>query len=164
MKRRLLTMVLALVLLASTVVAPVGASAASKKVKLLQVTTDGARVRSGPSTEYDVKTSLKKGSKVFYLGKIKNSFAYVRTAHGIIGYMYRGFLKNYGVTYLNQVYYCKSGSAGVYKRASKSSGTVTYLDKYQHVIVYQVKGSWAYIKTLGGRGGYVKKSVLKKAS
>ncbi len=163
MKRRILTIVLTVLLLVSTVVAPVSASAAAKKVYLLQVTVDGARVRSGSSSSYEVLTSLKKGSKVFYLNKTKDSFAYIRTAHGIVGYMYKGFLKSYGVTYRDQVYYCAKKSAKVYKKASTSSKRVTTLDKYQHVIVYQTKGSWAYIKTLGGTGGYVKKSALKKA-
>ena len=51
----------------------------------------------------------------------------------------------------------------VYKKASTGSGRKTTLSKGQHVVVYQVKGSWAYIKTLSGTGGYVKKSNLKKA-
>ena len=76
MKRRILTIVLTVLLLVSTVVAPVSASAAAKKVYLLQVTVDGARVRSGSSSSYEVLTSLKKGSKVFYLNKTKDSFAY----------------------------------------------------------------------------------------
>ena len=78
-------------LLAAMAVAPVGAMAA-KKVKILKVTTDGARLRTGPSSNYSIKTSLKKGSKVIYLGKTKNSFAHIRTSGGTEGYMYKGFL------------------------------------------------------------------------
>lgn len=164
MNRRILALVLTVLLLLGTVVAPVGASAASKsKVKILKVTVDGARVRKGPSSAYDIITSVKKGTKVFYLNKMKSSFAYICTDKGVTGYMYRGFLESYGVAYKYQVYYSTKGGVGVYKRTSANSTRVARLSKKQHVIVYQVKGSWAYIKTLGGTGGYVKKSNLKKA-
>lgn len=165
MKHRVFMVVLSVVLLLTMVVAPFSASAASsnKTVKILKVTVDGARVRSGPSSAYEVKTSVNKGGKVFYLGKIKDSFAYVRTEKGVVGYMYKGFLKSYGAAYRYQIYYSTKGGIKVCKKASSSSSRVARLSKNQHVIVYQVKGNWAYIKTLSGKGGYVRKSVLKKA-
>ena len=162
MKRRFLALLLTVLLLSATFAVPVGASAAKSKVNILKVTVEGARVRKGPSSAYDVITSVSKGTKVFYAGKMKNSFAYICTDKGVTGYMYRGFLDSYGVAYKYQVYRAK-GSAIVYKKASTSSKRVTRLTKSQHVIVYQVKGSWAYIKTLSGTGGYVKKKNLKKA-
>ena len=162
MKRRVLLMLLSVLLIASMVM-PASAYAASKKtVQILQVTVDGARVRKGPGSSYDVITSVRNGGKVFYLGKEKSSFYYVRTDHGVQGYMYKGFLKSYGAAYKDQIYYAKE-KAKVYKKASTHSSRKTTLSKGQHVIVYQVKGNWAYIKTLGGTGGYVKKSALKKA-
>ena len=164
MKRRVLLAVLSVLLVVSTLLAPVSALAASKKksVPIMQVTVDGARVRKGPSSDYDVIVSVKNGAKLFYLGKGKDSFYKVRTDHGVVGYMYKGFLKSYGACYQSQVYYA-SKKVKVYKKASTHSSRKTTLSKGQHVIVYQVKGSWAYIKTLGGKGGYVKKSALKKA-
>ena len=161
MKRRVISVILTVVLLAAMAIAPAGAMAA-KKIQILQVTVKGARLRQGPSSNYSVKKSLNKGAKVFYLGKGKDSFYKVRTDHGVVGYMYKGFLKSYGACYQSQVYYA-SKKVKVYKKASTHSGRKTTLSKGQHVIVYQVKGSWAYIKTLGGKGGYVKKSALKKA-
>lgn len=163
MKRRVISVLAVVVLVVSMLAMPMSASAATK-VKILKVTADGARVRKGPASTYDVVTSVKKGGKVFYLGKTKNSFAYVRTSSGTTGFMYNGFLKSYGTCYKSQIYYSKKSKVPVYKKASTSSKRVTKLSKKQHVIVYQVKGSWAYIKTLGGTGGYVKKSNLKKAS
>lgn len=163
MKRRFLMIVLCVLLIASTVLAPASALAASKKtVQILQVVVDGARVRKGPGSSYDVITSISNGAKVFYLGKEKNSFCYIRTDHGTKGYIYRGFLKSYGAAYASQIYYAKQKTK-VHKKASGSSGKKTTLSKGQHVIVYSVSGNWAYIKTLGGTGGYVKKSALKKA-
>ena len=164
MKRRILMMIVSILLVASMLTATTSALAASKKkVQIMQVTVDGARVRQGPSSDYDVITSLKNGSKLFYLGKEKNSFYKVRTDHGVVGYMFRDFLKSYGVCYKSQVYYATK-KVKVYKKASTHSKRKTTLSKGQHVVVYQVKGSWAYVKTLSGTGGYVKKSALKKAS
>ena len=162
MKRRTISLVLLIALLLATAIVPVGASAATK-VKILKVTVDGARVRQGPSSAYAVKTSVKKGAKVFYLGKMKNSFAYIRTSGGTQGYMYKGFLKSYGTCYKSQVYYSKKSGLKVYKKPSTRSSKVTKLSRYQHVIVYQVKGNWAYIKTVSGKGGDCPASALGKA-
>ena len=162
MKHRRISALCAALLIVAMLIAPVSAFADSK-VMIMKVTADGARVRKGAGN-YDVLTSVKKGGKVFYLGKTKNSFAYVRTSSGVVGYMFKNYLKPYGTCYKSQVYYSKKNKVKVYKKASTHSKNVTRLSKNQHVIVYQVKGSWAYIKTLSGTGGYVKKSNLKKAS
>lgn len=162
MKRRLM-MILAVMLMASMLLASVSALAASKStVQILKVNVDGARLRSGPSSDYSVLTSLDKGSKVIYLGKEKNSFSYVCTAYGKKGYIFRDYLTSYGAAYSSQIYRAKK-KVKAYKKATTSSGRATTLGKGQLVIVYQVKGNWAYIKTLGGKGGYVKTSALKKA-
>lgn len=164
MKRRMISLLLCVMLVASMLIVPTTAYAASGKVvKLLKVTADGARVRKGPGSSYDVITSVKKGGRVFYLGKTVNSFCYVRTSNGDVGYMYRGFLKSYGAVSRNQVYYCKVKKTTVYKRNGKSLKKIGTLYRNQHVIVYEVRGNWAYIKSLSGRSGYVKKSALKKA-
>lgn len=164
MKRRIIALLLTVLLLVGSFAVPVSASAASKsKVKILKVNVEGARIRTGPSSAYDIKTSVSKGTKVFYLNKMKNSFAYICTEKGVTGYMYRGFLDSYGVAYKYQVYYCTDRSIGVYQKTNTDSKKVTKLSKGQRVIVYQVKGNWAYIKTLSGTGGYVKKKYLKKA-
>lgn len=163
MKRRVLMMVLAILLVASMLMAPMSASAASRKtVQILKVTVEGARLRKGPSSSYDIITSLKNGAKVFYLGEGKDSFCKVRTDHGVTGYIYRGYLKSYGACYRDQVYYAKKNTR-LYKKPALNSTRKARLSKGQHLIVYQVKGKWAYVKTLGGTGGYVKKSMLKKA-
>lgn len=165
MKRRVLSLLLCVMLVASMLIVPTTAFASSgKMVKLFKVTVDGARVRKGPGSSYEVVTSVKKSSKVFYLGKTVNSFCYVRTSNGDIGYMYRGFLKAYGAVPLDQVYYCTAKKATVYKRTSKGAKRIGWLYRNQHVIVYEVRGNWAYIKSLSGKSGYVKKSALKKAN
>ena len=164
MKRRIVSMLLCVFLIASMLIVPTDALAASKKVvQILKVTVDGARVRKGPSSAYDVITSVKRGGRVFYLGKTKDSFCYVRTSTGETGFMYRGFLKAYGAVGVDQVYYCKAKSAKVYKRNGKSLRSIGKLYRNQHVIVYEVRGKWAYIKSLSGKSGYIRKSALAKA-
>ena len=77
MKRKILMMVLSVLLVASMLIAPLSATAASKKtVQILQVTVDGARLRSGPGSAYDVKTSVSNGSKVFYLDALEHPERY----------------------------------------------------------------------------------------
>ena len=162
MKRRTQVLIMTALLVLTAVLAPMSAYAARSTVQILKVTVDGARLRSGPSSEHSILTSLDEGSKVFYLDKQKDSFCYVCTSYGAKGYVFRDYLASYGAAYKDQIYYARS-KAKVYKKASSGSSRVTTLGKGQHVIVYQVKGNWAYIKTLGGKGGYVRKSSLSKA-
>ena len=164
--RKFLRMTMCLLLVATMLFAHMSASAASSKkvVQILKVTADGARVREGPSSDYDVITSVREGDTVFYLNKNKAAFCYVRTSKGQIGYMYKGFLKAYGAARLDQIYYCTDSNVRVYRRASTGASRVTTLSKYQHVLVYQTRGNWAYIKTMTGKGGFVKLSSLKSAT
>ena len=62
---------------------------ASGNVKILNVTVDGARVRN---EDHEIITSLKSGTKVFYLGKKIGSNSLVRISNGLEGYVYDGFL------------------------------------------------------------------------
>ena len=163
LKRRWIVAALCALLVAAMVMAPVSASASSRKtVQILKVTESGARLRKGPSSEYEVITSLKSGDRVFYSGKVKDAFCYVCTAFGKKGYVYKGYLKSYGAAYRNQIYYANRSSVKVYKKVGHSSRATT-LSKGQHVIVYETQDGYSYIKTLNGVGGYVKKNYLSKA-
>lgn len=152
-------MALCMMLLASFVIAPVSASA--KVVKIMKVNVKGARLRSGPGASSIKKPSLKKGEKVFYSGKQVHAFCYVRTASGRTGYVYKPYLSSYGAVNSKQVYYAKKATT-MYKKARKSSRRVGRLSKKQHVLVYETRGNWAYIKTLSGKGGFVKFSNLRR--
>lgn len=166
MYRKFLRLTMCIILAASLLMAPVGATAASSNsvVRILKVTADGARVRRGPSSAYGVITSIRKGQSVFYLNKTKEAFCYVRTANGQQGYMYKGFLKSYGAAKLNQIYYARANGVRVYKKNSTRAARVTTLTNKQHVIVYATQGNWAYIKTLSGQGGFVQLNHLKRAA
>ncbi|MBR6766363.1 MAG: SH3 domain-containing protein [Clostridia bacterium] len=162
MKRRVMCLILCLLILVGMAM-PVGASAAMKDrvVKIMKVNVQGARLREGPSSKYDVITSLGKGSCVFYLEKEKAAFSYVRSSQGKIGYVYEGFLSEYGACKLSQVYTAIAASK-LCDRPSEVSNRVTTIHKNEHVILYKTRGNWAYVKTLQGKGGFVKLNRFKK--
>ena len=77
------------VFLIVSIAAPTTCLAAKKNknrvVYILNVENDGARVRKEPtSAEDNVEVSLKKGTKVFYLGK-KDAWYKIRSEFGNIG-------------------------------------------------------------------------------
>ena len=156
LKRRLLAAVLGLVILVSLFAVPASASV----VKVMKINVNGARLRSGPGN-YPVIKSLKKGAKVLYTGKKVNAFYKVRTSGGKVGYVYDKFLTSYGAANSNQVFYTNKSVTMRRKATAKSRG-VKRLKRKTLVLVYQVRGSWAYVKTMSGKGGYVKVSALTK--
>jgi len=163
-KRRIMCLALCLLMIVGMVAMPVSASAAMKDrvVKIMKVNVQGARLRKGPTSKYDVITSLGKGDCVFYLEKTKTAFKYVRSSTGKIGYVYEGFLNDYGACKLSQVYYV-TGTTKLCDRPKEISNRVDTLEKKEHVIVYKTRGGWAFVKTLQGKGGYVRLSRLRKA-
>ena len=158
MKRRFLAVVLLVVLMASVFAVP--ASAAST-AKIYKVNVQGARLRSGPGNYSWSKPSLNKGQRVLYLGKHQNSFYYVYTSGGRKGWVYKGFLSSYGAVNKSQVY--RATKAGyLYKKGSSKSGHAGKVSKNEYLFVYSVKGRWAYVKKMNGKGGYIPASRLKK--
>ena len=162
--KRFLVIVLAVMLTMTAVLPSVStAMAASKKkvVYIINIDNDGVRVRSTPrggSTD-NVMTSLKKGTKLFYLGK-SGAWYKVCSEYGPeSGYVYQGYTSYYGAVALDNIYKA-DGRARVYSRPDTSSRRVTTLKDDQFVIVYAVSGKWAYINTISGTKGYVRTNQL----
>ena len=133
-------------------------SASAKVVKIMKINVEGARMRTGSGLIIQ-KPSLKKGEKVFYAGKKYKSFCYVCTTSGRKGYVYDKFLSSYGAVNSSQVYRTK-GKTALYKKVG--SGKKGTIGKGKYVMVYEVRGNWAYVKTTSGTGGYVRTSSLTK--
>ena len=150
-----------LVLVMLLVAAPLEAMAAT--VKIYRVNGDLVRVHSTAKQGLtNVVGKLRKGSKVFYLGKTGGWWR-VRSDRGLTGYVYNTYLSYYKSADLSRVYRT-TGSTYVYKKASTGAKKIVTLAKYEHVIVLATKGSWAAIETLYGKKGFVKLNKLRKAS
>lgn len=164
--RRFLRVVVCLLLMLTMMATPVvtapsmSASAASA-YKVMRCNVEGGRLRKGPSGAYGVITTLDKGEKVVYSGKMKKAFCLVATSDGKIGYIYKNFLSNYGVVRRDQLYYTRTRNVKLYRKASTRAKSVT-LKNRQFVTVYQKAGNWAYVKTMDGKGGFVPLSKIKR--
>lgn len=162
--KRFLVIMLAVMLTMTAVLPTVSsAMAASKKkvIYIVNIDNDGVRVRSTPrggSTD-NVMTSLKKGTKLFYLGSSGSWYKVCSEFGPTSGYIYKGYASYYGAVAYDNIFKA-DGRARVYSRPSTSSSRVTTLQDNQFVIVYAVSGSWAYIHTISGKRGYVRTSQL----
>ena len=107
-----------------------------------------------------VMTTLKKGTKLFYLGqsgayyKVCSEFSYTS------GYVYKGYVSYYGAVAYDSIFRC-NGKTALYSRPTSSSHRTATLKNGQFVIVRAVSGKWAYIYTISGKKGYVRTSQLK---
>lgn len=166
LKRKFFKLIVCMLLMLTMTATPLLAGASSAQaaaMRIVKVNVQGARLRQGPSSGYDVITSLKKGEKVFYSGKTKNAFSYVCTAKGKRGFVYRGYLSSYGTIRSNQVYYTTGKNVRMYKKASTNAARAATLKAQQYVIVYKKAGNWAYARTLDGKAGFIPLNKLKSA-
>ena len=157
LKRRLISAVLCLMLIVSMFAMPVTAYA--KTSKIMKVNT-GSNLRD-PDDYQHIVGHVKKGTKVLWNGKTKKAFCLVTTSSGKTGYIYKGYLNEYGAVNTSQVYVTKS-SCRIYKKNSTSSKSVAKLSKGKYVLVYATQKGWAYVKTTSGKGGFMKTSDLRK--
>lgn len=168
--KRFFIILLAL-MLAATAFMPAGALAASssksskKIIYIITIDNDGTRVRSTPrgGSLDNVMTSLRKGTRLFYLGTEGAWYKVCSEYSTTTGYVYKGYASYYGAVALDSIYKC-NGSTRMYRRANTSSSRVTTLKDGQFVIVCAVSGQWAYVRTISGYKGYVRTSSLKSIS
>ena len=167
MRKILRTILCALLLLTLTatplLATPSSCAKAAGTMKMVKVNVQGGRLREGPSSSYDIITSLDKGEKIFYSGKTKDAFSYVCTADGKVGYIYKEFLTGYGSVRSSSIYYTTGKNVRMYKKPSTAASKAATLKKQQFVIVYKKAGKWAYVRTLEGKAGYIQLSKLKNA-
>ncbi len=165
MKHRVWKSVLCLALVMIFAIGCTSAFASSAQtVMILKVTADGARVRTGSANGNQVITSLKKNTKVFYMGENEGANCLIRTSDGIFGYVYRGFLRSYGSVRLDRIYYAASDGAKVYKTPSTSASRVASLSAGECVVVFAVSGDWAYVRHINGGSGFMLKSDLRSVA
>ncbi len=153
MKRKFPCMMLCALLVAALLASSLGASAASGIITMYKTTVADGRLREGPSSQYNVIRTLRKGEKVFYSGTMSAAFALVRTTDGDVGYIYNGFLTPYGNVRTDQLYYA-SGSVNVYRSASTGASRTGSISNGESVLVFQTANGWGFVKTFDGTTGF----------
>ena len=159
MKRNLWKSILCLALVLVLTLAPLSALAASRTAKILKVNVDKARMRESATGE--IITTLNKGTKVLYLNRTDGAYCKVCTTDGTTGYVYKSFLSNYGAVRADQVYVTKA-STTLYRRSGNSLRKSSTVKEGVYMLVYKTNGSWAQVKSMTGKSGYMKLSSLKK--
>lgn len=137
------------------------ASAASV-ARILKVNADYVRMHNVTAEGSVVTRRLRKGTKVLYWGESKDSMCKVLTSDGNTGYVYKGYLTNYGAMSLKKVY-VTTAATQTYKRSGNSLKKSTKLAKGKYVMVVKASGDWVQAKTMSGKTVYMKKTNLKKA-
>lgn len=161
MKRTIIVM-LALILALSAVLPSVGFAASKKNriIYIVNIDNNGVRVRSEPHGGDNVMTTLKKGTKLFYLGQ-SGAYYKVCSEYSLTsGYVYKGYVSYYGAASYDSIYRC-SGRTTLYAKPNTSSRRSATLSNGQFVIVRAVSGKWAYVYTISGKKGYVRTSSLR---
>ena len=159
MKRNLWKSILCIALILVLTLAPLSALAASRTAKILKVNVDKARMRESSSGE--IITTLDKGTKVLYLNRTDGAYCKVCTTNGTTGYVYKSFLSSYGAVRADQVYVTKA-STTLYRRSGNSLRKSSTVKEGVYMLVYKTNGSWAQVKSMTGKSGYMKLSSLKK--
>lgn len=159
MVRRSVLGFICLVLAASLAFMPLGASAA--KGKIYRATEGGVRIREKAVSGSMVIGKLKKGEKVIHLST-KNNWWRIKTAKGLIGYVFPTNLKYYKTYDVGKLYKASSAKGvKVYKKASTASGVKGTLNQKYKVVLLAKSGKWGLIRVIkNGKVGYLPLSSL----
>ncbi len=122
------------------------------------ITSSSLKVRSGPSTGYDVITTINKGTTFTVLGKSGNWY-YVELKNGTKGYASSEYIQKgsgYSTCTVNA-----SSSVNVRKGPGTTYEVVTTVKKGEVVTLLDDSGSWYKIKTAKGKEGYISGEYVK---
>ena len=122
------------------------------------ITSSSLKVRSGPSTGYDVVTTINKGTTFTVLGKSGNWY-YVELKGGTKGYASSEYIKKgsgYSTCTINA-----SGSVNVRKGPGTTYDVVTTAKKGEVVTLLDDSTAWYKIKTASGKEGYISGEYVK---
>lgn len=121
--------------------------------------TSSLKIRSGPSTGYDVLSTITKGTMVSVIGESGNWY-YVELSNGVKGFAYKDYIqkgsgyKTCTIKGVSSTLNIRSGPGTTYNVVtSVANGTVlTLLDD---------SASWYKVKTSDGKEGYVSSEYVK---
>ena len=127
---------------------------------IMQVTVSGARMRKGPGN-YDIISTLHKGTKVLSMQKANKAYYKILTQDGKVGYVFRDHVEKIGSVNSDRIYKTTE-SVVLRKQPNVKSSRVKSLSGGQLVYVQGTDGEWACVKTVKGKTGYVKVEYLGK--
>ncbi len=123
------------------------------------ITSSSLKVRSGPSTGYDVITTINKGTTFNVLGK-SGSWYYIELSNGTKGYASADYIKK-GSGYSTCTIANTSSTVNVRKGPGTTYAVVTTVKKGEVVHLLDDSGSWYKIKTAAGKEGYISGEYAK---
>lgn len=161
--KKYLSFALAILLSVSIFTSMPKANAFTKPVGAGRVNTTSSslNVRSAPSANATVKTTLPKNSYLTLISK-NGSYWYVRYSENGYGYCHANYI--YQVSGTVKTVNTSSGSLRVRSGASTSHAVTGYLQKGQFVSIHATSGDFARIIYNGNKTGYVHSSYLKSVS
>jgi len=155
MMRKYVKAVLCFIMIVAMLAAPLSASAASV-ARIMRVNGDWVRMHDADGAFLG---HLRKGTKVLYWGVKDDAMYKVMLSSGKTCYVYKEYLTTYGAMYLDKIF-VTNGSPKMYNGSREQIST---LRKGRYVMVYKTAAGWAYVKTMGGQGGFVQTANLDKA-
>ena len=165
MLKRFFKMMLCLVLvLVCAAPACMPSASAAKAAKILKINANGVRLHytAEGQGEQNMILSMKKGTKVLVLGMKNKSWAEVALNNGLTGYVYKGYLSEYGAVATKSIYKVNTKLPCYKLSGRRLKKTSSSLSKGTIVFVRDTKNGYAYVMTLNGKKTYVKTSGLTK--
>lgn len=161
--KRTLFLILSVILLLSTVFAPLQANAATatSKAGIVATSSGSLNVRSGASTGSSIVASLRKGSYVTLLSQT-GSWWRVEYAKGQYGYCHGSYISS--ISGNTAIVATQSGSLNVRSGAGTSYSRIGSLSKGETVIVLSTFGGWSRILYHGTKTGYVSGQYLQSSN
>ena len=159
------TMLCLILVLVCAAPACLPSASAVKAAKILRVNASGVRLHytAEGKGEENMILSMKKGTKVLFLGMKNKSWAEVALSNGLTGYVYKGYLSEYGAVAARSVYEVSDKKLSCYRRSgNRLKKTSSRLSRGSIVFVRATKNNYAYVTTLSGKKTFVKLSGLTR--
>ena len=164
-KKILKTLLCMMMILVCAAPACMPSASAATAAKILRVNAADVRLHYNTKGggENTMILKLKKGTKVLFLETKNKTWSYVALPNGLRGYIYNGYLSEYGAVNAKSVAQVNVSKLATYKVSGKRmKKTGSSLTRNTVVFVRDTKGGYAKIMTLAGKWTYVKTSGLKR--
>ena len=155
MKRRFVSFVICVVVIASMFAMPVNALAETARTMKIR---QSVYLRNTEDIQ-DVLCSVKKNAEVWFTGETWKDYYKVQTKDGKIGYIFKLYLKE---EYSDDSYpICQlTGKTKLYKKPSEHSTRITSLKEGRWLLLLSVEDGWARVMTANDKEGYVPFNLL----